>query len=359
MRKVLFYLAAAIALVVAIGFFLRETIALRLMGTVIERNLSSDWLSTLPDGLHVVLCGAGAPLPDPGRNRSGPCTAVIAGGTVVIVDAGSMGGRNLGPMGISAGEVEAVFLTHFHSDHIDGLGELAMLRWVGGARKRPLPVFGPVGVQNIVTGYNRVYSYDQGYRTTHHGEEIAPSTGHGMSPMPFPTPGFGTAPVVYERDGLVVKTIRVEHEPVDPAVGYRFEYGGRSVVISGDTIKSENLQKFSEGVDLLVHEALSRELVGMMTQAAAKAGRRDIEKITTDILDYHTSPVEAAEVAQAAGVGHLLFNHIVPPLPIAALEGVFMAGVSDAYDGPATLGTDGTMISLPSGSSAIEVSQRR
>jgi ribonuclease Z len=125
-------------------------------------------------------------------------------------------------------------------------------------------------------------------------------------------------------------------------------------VVSGDTRKSANLAKFAEGGDLLVHEALSTRLVALIGSAAAEAGRDNIAKITTDIVDYHTTPVEAAEIARDADVGALLYYHIVPPLPLAPLEDVFLEGVDEVYRGPVYVGRDGTLLSLPAGSEAIE-----
>src|SRR4029434_164695 len=120
-----------------------------------ERAIGSDAIAELPDGLHVLLCGAGSPLADP--QRSGPCVAVIAGTHLFEVDAGDGAGRNLTRLNLPPGRVEALFLTHFHSDHIDGLGELTVLRWAGGNHKDPLPVFGSTGVEAVVTGFNAAY----------------------------------------------------------------------------------------------------------------------------------------------------------------------------------------------------------
>jgi len=126
-------------------------------------------------------------------------------------------------------------------------------------------------------------------------------------------------------------------------------------VVSGDTSKSVNLERFAEGVDLLVHEALSRELMDVVRSATERAGNARMGQIAVDVLDYHASPVEAAEIAASVGAGHLLYYHIVPPTPIPGLDSVFLEGVSAAYDGPVTLGADGTSISLPAESDRIEV----
>jgi len=353
LRKLLLSTLAVLAVVAVLAYVFRGPIAVRVMRRVLDRNLSTDLIAELPDGLHVALCGAGSPMPDPAR--SGPCVAVVAGKTLFEVDAGSGAARNLLRMRLPPGRITALLLTHFHSDHIDDLGEVAMWRWTGAAHQSPLPVYGPPGVEEVVAGFNQAYRLDSSYRTAHHGPTVAPPSGAGSEAHPFTLPAPGGSAVVWDRDGVKITTFQVDHEPVKPAVGYRFDYGGRSVVISGDTKKSATVQHEAEHVDLLVHEALAPQLVAVITKAAA-AARHNIEKITRDILTYHTTPVQAAEIAQAAGVRHLLFYHIGPPLPLPGLASVFLEGVGKAYSGKVTLGRDGTMISLPRGSDAVEVS---
>ena len=123
------------------------------------------------------------------------------------------------------GRVDAVLLTHFHSDHVDGLGELAMLRWVSGANETRLPVIGPTGVVDVVSGFNHAYRQDAGYRTAHHGEAVAPPSGAGMTARSFEPPLAREAVLVWDDGGLRVQAFTVEHEPASPAVGYRFDYG--------------------------------------------------------------------------------------------------------------------------------------
>ncbi len=327
--------------------------------SVLERGALSAMLDTpladLGPGMHVALCGAGGPLPD--RLRSGPCVAVIVGERIFIFDAGSNSARNLGLMRFPLGNIEALFLTHFHSDHIDGLGEMATLRWVQGNHTTPLPVFAPPGVSDVVAGINKAYERDAVYRNTHHGDTVAPLSGHGMLPRPFPTPQDGEAAKVFARDGVLVEAFRVDHRPVSPAVGYRVSYQGRKVVISGDTSKSFNLEQMAAKADLLVHEALSPELVNIVNKAATVTNNQTIAKITTDILDYHASPLEAAETARDAGVQHLLFYHIVPALPLPGLDAAWLDGVGVIFP-HYTLGQDGTIISLPAGSRDVVLVSR-
>jgi ribonuclease Z len=341
-----------IAIVGAIVYSQRASIAMRIMAAGAERAMNTDATADFVDGLHVALCGAGGPLPDP--KRSGACVAVVAGKQLFIVDAGTNGLRNLVAMRYPTGTIRAVLLTHFHSDHIDGLGEMATIRWVNGSNVKPLTVIGPEGVQQVVNGFNRAYEQDSVYRNEHHGDGVAPLEGFGMRARSFRLPPVGQLETVYDDGELKIQALAVDHAPVSPAVGYLFTYKDRSVLISGDTDKSANLQKFAKGVDLLVHEALAPNLVGLMNVTAEKVGNQNIAKITGDILDYHASPVEAAETARDAGVGHLLYYHIVPPLIIPGMEAAWLDGVDDIFS-DYTLGEDGTSISLPSGSRDITI----
>jgi ribonuclease Z len=352
-KRILLGLAATILFAVALAYVFRTTIVLRLIERTVAANLQTDLLQELPDGLHVALCGAGSPLPDP--NRSGPCTAVIAGKRLYVVDAGSGSSRILSRMRIPQGRIDAIFLTHMHSDHIDGLGELQLQRWANGSSSSPVPIYGPTGVTEVVEGFNLAYRKSREYRVAHHGTEVVPPAGAGGIARPFAEPADGVAQVLIDDGGLKVTVFRVDHAPVTPAVGYRFDYKDRSVLVSGDTIKSANLQKFAQSVDLLVHEALAPQLVKQLTRGATAAGKKNLAKITRDILDYHASPVDAAEIARDAEVGHLLFNHIVPPLLLAPMEDIFLEGVEAAYAGPVTIGRDGTLVRLEAGSDAIEV----
>ncbi len=334
-----------VLLTVAGAWLFRAELAVMIMTRAVETAMARDRVAELPDGLHLFVCGAGSPLPD--RHRSGPCLAVIAGDRLFVVDAGTGGARNLQAAGVLPGRIAAVFVTHDHSDHIDGLGELAMLRWTGGGHAQPLPVYGPPGITAVVHGFNLAYSSDFGHRVAHHGAEVVPPAGAGMRAAPFPAPEPGAAVEVWRDEQLVVTAFRVAHDPIDPAVGYRFDYAGRSLVISGDTTPVDETVRMASGVDLLAHEALAADLVGIMEAAARAAGQDRLAHILADIPDYHTTPVEAAELAARAEVLMLLLYHIVPPLPLPGLEAAFLRGVRSVYSGEVLVARDGVLISLP------------
>ena len=337
------------------GFLLRGKIAVALMERVLVKTLAADPIDALPDGLHVGLCGAGSPLPD--ADRAGPCVAVIAGKKLFVVDIGDGATRNLSLMNLGPARVDAAFLTHFHSDHIDGLGGLMLQHW-GGSAQKPLTVYGPPGVDQVVFGFNTAYALDRGYRIAHHGPKVMPPEGSGGEARPFPIDAANPEVLIIDEPDLKVRAFLVDHSPVEPAVGYIFEYKGRKVVISGDTKPSASVQTAAKDADILIHEALSPELVLMMQKSAAKAGRPNLETILHDIPDYHTSPEQAASIAQKAGVKMLLLSHIVPPLRLKALEGPFLGKSRQIFHGRLVIGTDGDFFTLPANSSAMKKTNR-
>ncbi|THD35852.1 MAG: MBL fold metallo-hydrolase [Sphingomonas sp.] len=345
-------LAVGVLVVAAMAAF-QAQIGTAILRAAVGERAGVDATAGLPDGLHVALCGTGSPLPDP--TRAGPCTVVIAGRHIFVVDAGEGGARHIALMNIPNGRIEAVFLTHFHSDHIDGLGPMLLLRWTGNANTSPLPVYGPPGVERVVTGFDAGYALDSGYRTAHHGAGVAPPSGAGGTAVPFAIPPKGqiASVTVYARDGLRVMAFRVDHGPVDPAVGYRFDYKGRSVVISGDTAASPVLVAAARGADLLIHEGLQPKLVALMHDALARRNQPGLAKVMRDILTYHTSPEVAAQEAQAAGVPHLVFSHIIPPLPARIMYPAFLGDARRYYRGPIMVGEDGMVFSLPAGSTTM------
>ena len=340
-------------IVAIIGFNLFKTqIAERAFHQAIDRNAGVDRSAALPDGLHVYLCGTGSPMPD--ATRAGPCLGVLAGDRAFVFDVGSGGTRNLGSMGFPLTRLDTIYLTHLHSDHIDGLGELLVLSWIGGGRSEPTPVRGPMGTIGVVEGFNAAYRLDSTYRVAHPGPEIANPTGFGGAPDEIRIPaGPGGQVVVFEDADLKITAIRVAHAPIEPAFGYRVDYKDRSISISGDTVYHEGFVAASEGVDLMLHEALNKEMVAAIGAVLGERGLDNQATIFEDILDYHTDPEEAAQAAQQASADHLVYYHIVPQLPVKMLETVFVGDSKSIFDGKITVGADGMIFSLPAGTDKI------
>ena len=300
--KTLLALAGIAAVLAGLALVFQKQVATRLLQEMVDRNAGRDILPSLPDGLHLALCGTGSPFPDP--TRAGPCSAIIAGDRLFIVDAGEGSARTLSYMGIPAGRIEAIFLTHFHSDHIDGLPPLMLQRWGTSSALMPTPIHGPTGVDKVVDGFRAAYGLDFGYRIAHHTERILRPGSSGGTGVPFalPAAGQGDQVVVMDDKGLKVTAFRVNHAPVEPAVGYRFDYKGRSIVISGDTVASPSLVAAAKGADILLHEALQPKLLKLLESHFEARKMEQLTHVMRDIVSYHTTPEQAAAQASAAGV---------------------------------------------------------
>jgi ribonuclease Z len=223
-------------------------------------------------------------------------------------------------------------------------------------RPGPLRVFGPPGVERVVAGFTEAYALDSGYRIAHHGAAFLPPDVGRMEAQVIAGPAEGAGPtVVLQEGGLAITAFAVNHKPVIPAYGYRFDYRGRSVVVSGDTVKDAGLIAAAKGADVLVHEAQANHIVAMMREEAEKAGRTRIAKILGDIPSYHTSPVQAAEAANEAGVKLLVLTHLTPPPPNALVERAFVRGVDAVRPRGWVLADDGLLVTLPVGSDAVNV----
>jgi len=349
MKKLIFLGLAVLALLFTARQILLPKLVERGFMRLVSENVGVDRATALEEGLHVYICGAGSPLPDP--KRSGPCIGVIAGQQAFVFDAGTGGSRNLGPMGFPVGRIDTIFLTHLHSDHLDGLGEMLLGCWINGGRDVPTTVAGPVGTANVVEGFNKAYRRDSLYRIAHHGEAIANPAGFGGVAREIDLQS--TSRVVFNEGGVKITAFKVSHEPVLPAFGYRIDYKDSSISISGDTAYDPNIAVQSKDVDVLFHEALNMEMVKVMQSGADRNGNAPMAKIFGDILDYHTSPVDAAKIAKAANAKDLVLYHIVPMLPNDALIPMFVKGTADEFDGKITVSEDGTIIRLPTGSDKI------
>ncbi len=330
---------------------LRSRVSLALVRKQLPGLMTADPVGEMPDGLHVAIIGSGSPLPD--VKRRNPCAAVIIDGKIFVVDAGEGASETMARMQLSPGRIEAVLMTHFHSDHIGGIGTVNLQRWVADGDRPALSVIGPPGTDRVVDGLNEAYSLDRGYRVGHHGPDLVnPETG-AMEARVFSIPDGEDSMVVLEDGDLTVTAFVVQHPPIEPALGYRFDYRGRSAVISGDTNYSPTLIEAAQGADLLVHDALSTELLMMVSEAARDAGLSTRAQILADVPGYHATAPEAADAAREAGVGALAITHIVPPLPLKGLEAIFLADAEERFDGPLWLARDGDLYSLPAGSDQL------
>jgi len=336
----------------AVLLFLRvpavqDAVVTRVVDRLVRANADALFAD---DALRVALCGSSAPLPHPTRAKA--CVAVFANGKFWVVDTGPGSWNRLALMRVDGKRIGAIMFTHFHSDHIADLGEFNLQTW-GAGRPEPLRVYGPPGVERLVAGFQEAYALDTTYRVAHHGAEFLPPAIEQMQALPVvATPGAEPAKVLVDGD-LTITAFPVNHEPVTPAYGYRFDYRGRSVVVSGDTAKSKSLIAAAHGADVLFHEAQDNHLIALIGAAATRAGRDRVAKIMHDIPSYHTTPVQAAEAANEAGVRMLVLYHLNPPPPNKLVERVFTRGVSEVRHDGWVLGDDGLVVELPIGSTEV------
>lgn len=339
------------------GFHLfQRQIAEWLFDRGVASALGDDPSAKMSDGLHVYMCGTGSPLPS---ESAGPCIAVLAGQQAFVFDVGSGSIRNLMRMGFPMEKLQGAYLTHLHSDHIDGLGELLLQAWVAGGRNAPLPVSGPSGTTSVVNGFVVAYEIDRGLRIAHHGETVANPAGYGGAPTEIALHGGGPQKTltVYDKDGVRITAILVDHAPVEPAYGYRVDYKGRAISISGDTIYSPSFVEGSKGVDVMIHEALDPEMVARMATALEARGQTRTAKIFRDIPSYHASPEDAARAAAEAGAKELVYYHMIPPLPTRVLHALWLGDARKNFSGQITVGDDGMRISLPVGGHEVRYSR--
>jgi len=352
--KVLVWILAIVFVIAGAAWIFQKPLLNAIAVKAIQERFASG-SQKWDDGLYAGLAGTGAPFPD--INRVGPCIVVAAGKHLYVVDCGDGATRNISLMGFQVGKIDAILLTHFHSDHIAGLGEVMLQRWASGSNASPVNVIGPEGVEEVVKGFNDAYRLDAKYRVAHHGAATVPPSGAGGLAKPFVLPaGEDASTVVVDEDGVRITAFKVNHAPVYPAVGYRVDYRGRSLIISGDTEPCDSLIKQSMGVDVLLHEALQDSMVKLINEQSVLAPSPSTAKITADITSYHASPEDAAKIASEAGVKHLVLYHILPPLP-PLLTGMFLGDSAKYYSGPITVGCDGMIISLPANSDKISIKQ--
>lgn len=292
--------------------------------------------------INVTLLGTG--VPQPSIERFGPATLVEAGNQYFLFDCGRGAAQRLWQLKIPLGNVNRLFLTHLHSDHTVGIPDLWLTGWIAtafGKRRTPFQVWGPAGTAEMMQGLKMAYSWDINVRR----EENNKSDSGIMSITHIIKEG-----VVYEEAGVTITAFLVDHADfIDSAFGFRFDYQGHSVVISGDTRYSENLVKYAKNVDVLIHEvAIARYEVAQRSALAKQ------------ILSYHTSPEQAGNVFSLAKPKLAVYSHIAmpvvdPSIPSPTVEDI-IAGTRKTYTGPLEVGEDLMTIGI---GEKITVSRKR
>ncbi len=266
--------------------------------------------------IRVTLLGTGSPIP--ALDRFGPSTLVEAGSQTLLFDVGRGASQRLFQLGVPYSKLSALFFTHLHSDHVVGLPDLWLTGWLLSRRETALQVLGPAGTMDMTRHLEEAFRFDTEVRIR---EGKAPPNGAHLA-----TKDIGEG-VVFEQDGVRVTAFEVDHGPTRPALGYRVDYGGRAVVLSGDTRFSPNLIEHARGADLLIHEV-----------AAATAQDLGAHERTRIIVGHHTTPERAGEVFDRVRPKLAVYSHIV--LFSGMRDSDLVRLTRTHYSGPLVIGRD-------------------
>jgi len=269
--------------------------------------------------MRAVLLGTGSPPPNP--RRRGPATLIEHGPERFLVDAGSGVGAQLVQAGVRAYDWPRLLITHHHSDHTIDLGHLLVTRWIVG-QNAPFEIWGPAGTRKQVDLLLDYLAWDIDIRRAHM---------HDRRPPEMRVTEIEEGKIL-EVGGVTVSAFLVEHGPVRPAFGFRFDGGGRSLVVSGDTRPSETLVRWSQGVDCLIHECCDMARTGWFPGC----GWPTLEEKIRDLQSYHTPPAEVGRVAADARAKRLVLSHLMP----ASTPEDLLAAASQGYAGPVVVGAD-------------------
>lgn len=277
--------------------------------------------------IEITLLGTGSPIVDP--LRAGPSTLVRAGGTTLLFDCGRGVLMRAAAVGTTANQLSALVLTHLHSDHITDLNDVITSRWVTSFAPTPLRVLGPPGSAAVVDALLAALAPDISYRLAHHDD---------LTWDPAVSVDEAVEGVVFDDGSVRVIAAPSDHRPVHPSVAYRVEHAGSAVVIAGDTVPCEGLDRLCAGADALVHTVIRADLVRAVPLPRLQ-----------DILDYHSSVEQAAQTAARAGVGTLVLTHYVPAL-LPGAEHEWRALAADHFAGRIELGDDLHVVRVGDGS---------
>lgn len=268
--------------------------------------------------LAVTLLGTGSPMPDP--HRAGPATLISSGDEHYLVDAGRGVLMRMAAAMVGAPNLAAVLITHLHSDHITDLSDVITTRWIMTFEPTPLTIIGPVGTKACVDHILASLGPDIEYRIAHHQDldHAPPVTVVEVSEGVIDLPG-----------DVKITCAPTDHKPVEPSVGFRFEHDGSAVVVAGDTVPCASLDELCAGADALVHTVIRKDIIENLP----------FQRML-DTLDYHSSPAEAAQTAQRAGLDTLILTHYVPAFPSGQGEDEWRALAAEHFDGTIEIGDD-------------------
>lgn len=312
-------------------FIIRQSSAAQLRTDLLEKD----------DKIRLVTVGTGSPIP--GQRRLS-CNAVFVNGKFFLFDIGDGAANYIEQLRLPLTEIEGIFITHWHADHYFDLPEIINRSWVRG-RKKEITVYGPHPIDSIMSGMAHFIGQENSFRVLHHGPELMDMT--KALPLVEKIELINTDyKEVYNNEGIVIAAFEVNHDPVSPAFGYKITFKGKSLVISGDTKRSDVVAKYARDADILLHEALSFDFIERAEKIQREMGIDRNAQILKDIMEYHTNTLEVAEVAASANVKKLILTHLGPAPENPISRTYYTSGMDDIYDGPILLAEDGDLFEI-------------
>ncbi len=287
------------------------------------------------ENIVVVTVGTASPIPGE-RVQTG--TAIFVNGYFFMFDVGAGVVQKSESIGLPLEELDGIFLTHYHSDHIMDLPNMISRSWQLG-RTDDLNIYGPQDLNQLMSSVDGFLEIDNSYRLAHHGIEVM-DTVYADGVVHEFNIEQNSYQTIYDKDGIKITAFDVTHEPIEPAVGYAIEYNGKKVVLSGDTKRNDLVEEMAKNCDLLVHEVMLMSFQKMLEEELREAGMDRNATIIFDIQDYHTGTDEVAELAQSANVKKLVLNHLAPLPDNRVIEKLYMEELK-AFKGTIHLANDG------------------
>lgn len=299
---------------------------------LLVRSFALATAAWLPPCVHarsektrLILLGTGGG-PRPRKVSSASAQVIISNDAAYVVDCGDGVARQLVIAGVPLTNVRSIFITHHHSDHNADYGNLLLLAWTAGLRRR-VDTWGPPPLQRMTKLFFEMNSYDINTRIADEGRPPLAPLVHVHE--------LRKGGIVTQDENVRVTAALVHHPPVTPAFGYRFDAADRSIVISGDTTPTKSLIELAAGADVLVHDALFVSGVDRMVARVPNA-----PALRRSILSHHTSAEDAGRVARDAGVKTLVLSHLVPPDDPEITEQMWIDAARQQFDGEIIVGRD-------------------
>lgn len=345
MRKILKYLFSIFLIIILLVYILTTFFPEKLIPFMINQQLKNNQSQTAEmnqlledkDRIYIFTVGTSSPLPGE-RVQTG--TAVIVNGHFFMFDVGDGVVRKATNIGLPLNRLDGIFITHWHSDHFMDLPSLISQSWLMG-RTNELHLYGPDGTDTLNQAINQFLHIENKHRVDHHGHVIMDVSKARAIAHEFKNVQGGKE-VVYNKDGIKITAFDVDHEPIEPAVGYAIEYNGKKVVLSGDTKKNDLVFEMSKDADLLIHEVILNSLLQKMEVMVEDVGMTRNAKIIHDIQDYHTTPAEVTDIAKRANVKELVLHHFAPAPDFRIIKSLYKKELK-GYEGPIHFSNDGDL----------------